>query len=33
VPNNDSLAPVIDFIEADLQRMIASFSWRNSVRM
>lgn len=32
VPNNDSLAPVIDFIEADLQRMIASFSWRNSVR-
>jgi len=28
VPNNDSLAPVIDFIEADMQRMISSFSWK-----
>lgn len=28
VPNNDSLAPVIDFIEADMQRMISSFNWK-----
>lgn len=27
-PNNDSLAPVITFLEADLQRLIESFSWR-----
>lgn len=29
-PNNDSLAPVISFIEADIQRLIESFEWRKS---
>ena len=27
-PNNDSLAPVISFIEDDIQRLIESFEWR-----
>lgn len=29
VPNNDSLAPVIDFLTQDVGRMIASFRWKN----
>lgn len=28
VPNNDSLAPVIDFLEADIQHMITTFRWK-----
>jgi gliding motility-associated lipoprotein GldD len=28
VPNNDSLAPVIDFIKADLEHMINTFRWK-----
>jgi gliding motility-associated lipoprotein GldD len=27
-PNNDSLAPVIDFIEKDIQRMIETLRWK-----
>lgn len=29
-PNNDSLMPVIDFIQEDLQRLIESFEWSTS---
>lgn len=29
VPNNDSLAPVIKFIEADISHMIETFKWRD----
>jgi len=29
VPNNDSLAPVIDFLKEDVQHMIATFRWKN----
>ncbi len=28
VPNNDSLAPVIDFLKLDLEHMINSFRWK-----
>ena len=28
-PNNDSLAPVIDFIVEDIQKLIESFEWEN----
>lgn len=28
VPNNDSLAPVIEFIKEDIDRMIETFEWR-----
>lgn len=28
VPNNDSLAPVIQFLEADIRHMIESFEWK-----
>lgn len=28
VPNNDSLAPVIDFLKGDLEYMIGSFRWK-----
>ena len=28
VPNNDSLAPVIDFLISDLQHLIGTFKWR-----
>ncbi len=28
-PNNDSLQPVIDFLEADILRMIESFKWED----
>jgi gliding motility-associated lipoprotein GldD len=28
IPNNDSLAPVIDFIKKDIDRMIETFAWR-----
>ncbi len=28
VPNNDSLAPVINFIEEDIQHLIESFRWK-----
>ncbi len=28
VPNNDSLAPVIDFIDRDLQHMVETFRWK-----
>jgi len=27
-PNNDSLAPVIDFLKADMDHLIETFSWR-----
>lgn len=27
-PNNDSLAPVIEFIQEDIQKLIESFEWR-----
>jgi len=29
VPNNDSLAPVITFIEADINHMIETFEWKD----
>jgi len=29
VPNNDSLAPVIDFLKADIEHMISTFRWKN----
>jgi gliding motility-associated lipoprotein GldD len=28
VPNNDSLAPVIDFLKADIERFISTFRWK-----
>jgi gliding motility-associated lipoprotein GldD len=28
VPNNDSLAPVIDFLKADIEHMINTFRWK-----
>jgi gliding motility-associated lipoprotein GldD len=28
VPNNDSLAPVIDFLKADIEHMITTFRWK-----
>jgi gliding motility-associated lipoprotein GldD len=28
VPNNDSLAPVIDFLKKDVERMITTFRWK-----
>ena len=28
IPNNDSLAPVIDFIQADIRHMLATFRWK-----
>ena len=28
VPNNDSLAPVIEFLKADIEHMIATFRWK-----
>jgi gliding motility-associated lipoprotein GldD len=28
VPNNDSLAPVIDFLEKDMEHMISTFRWK-----
>jgi len=30
VPNNDSLAPVIDFIKVDLEHMINTFRWKDT---
>lgn len=29
VPNNDSLAPVIDFLRQDIDHMISTFRWNN----
>ncbi|MCX6304474.1 MAG: gliding motility lipoprotein GldD [Bacteroidetes bacterium] len=29
VPNNDSLAPVIDFLKSDMEHMISTFRWKN----
>jgi len=29
VPNNDSLAPVIDFLTRDMEHMIGTFRWKN----
>ena len=29
VPNNDSLAPVIDFLKEDIEHLIHSFEWKN----
>jgi gliding motility-associated lipoprotein GldD len=29
VPNNDSLSPVIEFLKADIERMISTFRWKN----
>jgi len=31
-PNNDSLAPVIDFLEEDIRHMIATLRWKNPGR-
>jgi gliding motility-associated lipoprotein GldD len=28
VPNNDSLAPVIDFLKIDIDHLIETFQWR-----
>jgi len=28
VPNNDSLAPVIDFLKKDIEHFLATFSWK-----
>jgi gliding motility-associated lipoprotein GldD len=28
VPNNDSLAPVIDFLKKDVEHMITTFRWK-----
>lgn len=28
VPNNDSLAPVLEFMRADIERMVESFKWK-----
>jgi gliding motility-associated lipoprotein GldD len=30
IPNNDSLAPVIDFLKKDLEHMISTFRWKNN---
>ena len=30
VPNNDSLAPVIDFLKGDIEHMINTFRWKKS---
>jgi gliding motility-associated lipoprotein GldD len=30
IPNNDSLAPVIDFLKKDLEHMISTFRWKQS---
>ena len=30
VPNNDSLAPVIDFLKQDIEHLIQSFEWKDS---
>ena len=32
VPNNDSLAPVIDFLKKDVERMITTFRWKRNGR-
>lgn len=29
-PNIDSIAPVLDFVEKDLQQLISSFKWKNT---
>jgi gliding motility-associated lipoprotein GldD len=29
VPNNDSLAPVIDFLKKDIEQLINTFRWKN----
>ncbi|MDA3905618.1 MAG: gliding motility lipoprotein GldD [Bacteroidales bacterium] len=29
-PNNDSLAPVIDYLQEDIKKLIESFEWRNN---
>jgi gliding motility-associated lipoprotein GldD len=28
IPNNDSLAPVIDFLEEDIRHMLSTFEWK-----
>jgi gliding motility-associated lipoprotein GldD len=30
VPNNDSLAPVIDFLKADIEHFISTFRWKSN---
>jgi gliding motility-associated lipoprotein GldD len=30
VPNNDSLAPVIEFLRKDIEHLIASFEWKDN---
>ena len=32
VPNNDSLAPVIDFLKSDLEHMINTFRWKKQAK-
>lgn len=32
VPNNDSLAPVIDFLKQDIEQMINTFKWKREVK-
>jgi gliding motility-associated lipoprotein GldD len=31
VPNNDSLAPVIDFLKKDVEHMITTFQWKKKI--
>lgn len=31
LPNNDSLAPVIDFVKSDIQHMLESFRWKSNL--
>ena len=28
IPNNDSLAPVIDFVKTDIQHLFETFNWK-----
>jgi len=30
IPNNDSLAPVIDFLKGDIEHMITTFRWKDA---
>lgn len=32
-PNTDSIAPIVEFIEKDIQRMITTFKWKNGVNL
>lgn len=32
-PNTDSITPVVEFIEKDIQQMITTFEWKNGVKL